>query len=41
MTTWVVLPEPSEGYSPCLVDGFDAESRFDSKSYDGSQFLDK
>ena len=35
------LPEPSEGYSPSFVDGFDAESRVDSKSYDRSQVLDK
>ena len=35
------LPEPSEGYSPDFVDGFDAESRVASKSYDRSQVLDK
>ena len=35
------MPEPSEGYSPCFVDGFGAESRVDSKSYDRSQVLDK
>ena len=35
------LPEPSEGYSPSFVDGFDTKSRADSKSYDRSQVLDK
>ena len=42
MITWMVfLPEPSEGYFPSVMDGFDAESRFDSSAYDGSQALDK